>query len=98
MHFPSVNGILLVGKSIQKWNHLLHASNFTLIAHTNVHYILFVKWEIQHDVVFQHHCAKSHCMVYCIQDVHECPCHLHMNSPKGDKLFSPFHIEPLLLH
>jgi hypothetical protein len=37
--FFHVNAILLLGKTIQKWNHLLQVSNFTLIAHANVHNI-----------------------------------------------------------
>ncbi len=50
MHFFHVIDILF----------LLHAFNFTPIAHNNVHIIWFIRWK-QHDVLFfTNHCAKSH--------------------------------------
>jgi len=43
-HFPCIHEILLPSKHIERWIHLLHASNFTPITHTNVPtFSLYVK-------------------------------------------------------
>jgi hypothetical protein len=41
--------------------------------------------------------VKKFTMVYCIHDVHECPCQFYTISPKGNKLCLPIHIRPPLL-
>jgi hypothetical protein len=41
--------------------------------------------------------VKKITMVYCIHDIHECPCQFYTISPKGNKLCLPIHIRPPLL-
>jgi hypothetical protein len=38
---------LFFGKNIQRWCHLVHASNFIPIAHGNLHNIWFIAWKMQ---------------------------------------------------
>ncbi len=94
--FLHVNGILFFGKNIQRWCHLVHASNFIPIAHANLHNIWFIAQKKQHDVLRQV-IVKNFTMVYCSHDVHECPCQLYTISPKGNKSCLPIHIRPPLL-
>jgi hypothetical protein len=41
--------------------------------------------------------VENSTMMYCIHNVCECPCQLHISPPKGNKSCSPFHIRPPLL-
>ncbi len=67
------------------------APHFTSIAHAYVHNIWFVCRKMQHSVVLGQVVQNSK-MMYCIHNVHECPCQLHTISPQGDQSCSPFHI------
>jgi hypothetical protein len=49
---------------------------------------------MQHNVVFGQVLVQNSKMMYCTHNVYECTCQLHMILPKGNKLCSPFHIQP----
>jgi len=74
MQFFHINGIFILGKTYKDG----------IISHMNLvspqsHMPMYTtsgffdgKWNMM--LSFDKYCAKSHYMVYCIHDVHECPC------------------------